>query len=60
MNDLIKKEETAVIISNEEMMDNVIKKYGFEDNRAILFCELVECGQLSRDSLEVYYNLFMD
>lgn len=29
-------------MTREQMMDNIIKKYGFEDARAVWFCNLCE------------------
>lgn len=29
-------------MTREQMMDNIIKKYGFEDERTVWFCNLCE------------------
>ena len=41
------------------MMDDIIRRFGFESKVTIGFCKLVE-GGVDRDTLEYWYMLLMD
>lgn len=42
-----------------EMVDSIIKKFGFEDMHTIIFCGLVECGADEQTIYETY-DEYMD
>lgn len=44
-------------MTREEMMDNVIKKYGFESEEAIDFCRIAETGTTAM--VELKYDFYM-
>lgn len=46
-------------MTREEMMDNIIKQYGFESNITITFCGLAEKGNLSDSMLRKVYDELM-
>lgn len=46
-----------------EMVDNIIRKFGFEDTHTIIFCGLVECGaseQVIYETYDEYMDLPLD
>ena len=45
-------------MTREEMMDEVIKTMGFEDERTISFCRLAE--DMTEEELRVVFNLLME
>lgn len=46
-------------MTREEMMDNIIKQYGFESNITITFCGLAEKSNLSDSMLRKVYDELM-
>lgn len=43
----------------ERMMDDIIKKFGYEDNRTIAFCGMCENPEVSDFSIKEVYEDFM-
>lgn len=43
----------------EKMMDDIIKKFGYEDNRTIAFCGMCENPEVSDFSINEVYEDFM-
>ena len=43
-------------MARTEMMDNVIRKFGFEDNVTIAFCMYAEDPRATQESVEEIYN----
>ena len=43
----------------ESMMDDIIKKFGYEDNRTIAFCGMCENPEVSDFSINEVYEDFM-
>lgn len=37
-----RKKKMKLIQTGKELMDDVIKRFGFEDNRTVYFCTMVE------------------
>ena len=46
-------------MTKEQMMDDIIRRFGLESKVTIGFCKLVE-GSVDRDILEYWYMLLMD
>ena len=46
-------------MTKEQMMDNIIRRFGLESKVTIGFCKLVE-GSVDRDTLEYWYMLLMN
>lgn len=44
----------------ERMMDDMIKKFGYEDNRTIAFCGMCENPEVSDFSINEVYEDFMN
>ena len=47
-------------MTREQMMDNMIRRFGFEDNRTLLFCNLAEDSETADELLIGMYNAFME
>lgn len=43
----------------KQMMDNVIRKFGFEDARTIRFCEFMECPNRTTYFTKYVYQILM-
>ena len=46
-------------MTKEQMMDNIIRKYGFESKGAIGFCKLVE-GGANESVIKYWYKILVD
>lgn len=46
-------------MTREEMMDAVIRQYGFESNITIAFCVLAEDSAVSDEELQKAFDAFM-
>lgn len=46
-------------MTREEMMDMVIRQYGFESNITITFCVLAEDSSVSDEELRKAFDTFM-
>lgn len=46
-------------MTKEQMMNDVIRRFGFESKVTIGFCKLVE-GGVNKDTLEYWYMLLMN
>ena len=46
-------------MNKEQMMDDVIRRYGFESKGAIGFCKLVE-GGANESVIEYWYKILTD
>lgn len=46
-------------MSRKMMMDNVIRKFGFEDSVTIAFCTSAENPNMPQEQLETIYNKLM-
>ena len=46
-------------MTKEQMIDNVIRKYGFEARVTIAFCRMCERGDLANTQIEARYNELM-
>ena len=49
-----------MIMTREEMMDKVINAFGFEDNRTITFCFLVENSTMTDDELLAVLKVLLE
>lgn len=49
-----------VIITKEEMMNNVMRRFGLENPWVIAFCNACELGILSTKALELLYTAKME
>ena len=49
-------------MTREEMIDTVIKKFGFEDDRTIWFCRVCEypASPFNDKMVEISFNAIMD
>lgn len=47
-------------MAREEMMDNVIRMYGFEDNVTIAFCMYAEDPRATQESVEQIYKRLVE
>ena len=47
-------------LTKEQMMDNAIRRFGFENEWVIVFCSACECGLYSDEVLEMLYNWKME
>ena len=47
-------------MARTEMMDNVIRKYGFEDNVTIAFCMYAEDPRATQESVEQIYKKLIE
>ena len=47
-------------MTREEMMDNVIRKFGFEVKETINFCRMCERGNVTNERIEVRYKELME
>lgn len=47
-------------MTREEMMDNVIRKFGFEHEMTIQFCTMCESPRFTDLVVEVAYNYLMN
>ena len=47
-------------MAREEMMNNVIKMYGFEDNVTIVFCMYAEDPRATQESIEQIYRKLVE
>ena len=46
-------------MTREEMMDNIIKQYGFESNITITFCALAEDATVATTELQKAFDALM-
>lgn len=46
-------------LTKEQMMDNAIRRFGFEDEWVIAFCSACECGIYPDSVMEMVYNCKM-
>ena len=46
-------------MTKEQMMDDIIRRYGFESKGAIGFCKLVE-GGANESVIKYWYKILMD
>lgn len=46
-------------MTRENRMDEVIKRYGFEDNRTLFFCNMAEDLETPDNLVEEIYNALM-
>ena len=46
-------------MSREMMMNNIIRKFGFEDNATIAFCTFAEDANAPQSKVEEIYNRLM-
>ena len=46
-------------MTREQMMDNVIRKFGFEAKATIIFCRMCERGNLAHTQIKTRYNELM-
>lgn len=46
-------------MTRTEMMDNVIKAKGFENNTVIMFCKIAENQNISKEIVEIAYETIM-
>ena len=54
-----KKEREDKTMTREQMMDDVIRKYGFEVKTTIAFCRMCERGNVAYTQIETRYNELM-
>ena len=47
-------------LTKEQMMDNAIRRFGFENEWVIAFCSACECGLYSDKLIEMLYNWKME
>lgn len=47
-------------MTREKMMDNVIRKFGFEVKETISFCRMCECGNVANERIEARYKELME
>ena len=47
-------------MAREEMMNNVIRMYGFEDNVTIAFCMYAEDPRATQESVEQIYRKLVE
>lgn len=47
-------------MARTEMMDNIIKMYGFEDNVTIAFCMYAEDPRATQESIEQIYRKLVE
>jgi predicted metal-binding protein len=47
-------------MARTEMMENVIRKFGFEDNVTIAFCMYAEDPRATQESVEQIYNKLIE
>ena len=47
-------------MTREEMMDNVIRKFGFEVKETISFCSMCERGNVANERIEARYKELME
>ena len=47
-------------LTKEQMMDNAIRRFGFENEWVIAFCSACECGLYSDELMEMIYNWKME
>lgn len=47
-------------MARTEMMDNVIRMYGFEDNVTIAFCMYAEDPRATQESIEQIYRKLVE
>lgn len=47
-------------MTREEMMDNVIRKFGFEVKETISFCRMYERGNVANERIEARYKELME
>ena len=53
--DIIDNVKGVIDMTREQMMDKIIKKYGFEDTRTIWFCNLCEDKTVTDYTIENAY-----
>lgn len=46
-------------MARTEMMDNVIKVKGFENDTVIMFCKIAENQNISKEIVEIAYETIM-
>lgn len=46
-------------MTRTEMMDNVIKVKGFENDTVIMFCKITENQNISKEIVEIAYETIM-
>jgi len=46
-------------MTRTEMMDNVIKAKGFENDTVIMFCKIAENQNISKEIVEIAYETIM-
>ena len=46
-------------MTRTEMMDNVIKEKGFENDTVIMFCKIAENQNISKEIVEIAYETIM-
>lgn len=46
-------------MTRTEMMDNVIKVKGFENDTVIMFCKIAENQNISKEIIEIAYETIM-
>lgn len=46
-------------MTRTEMMDNVIKAKGFENDTVIMFCKIAENQNISKEIVEISYETIM-
>lgn len=46
-------------MTRTEMMDNVIKVKGFENDTVIMFCKIAENQNISKEIVEIAYEAIM-
>jgi hypothetical protein len=51
--------ERKAIMTRTEMMDNVIKAKGFENDTVIMFCKIAENQNISKEIVEIAYETIM-
>jgi hypothetical protein len=51
--------ERKAIMTRTEMMDNVIKVKGFENDTVIMFCKIAENQNISKEIVEIAYETIM-
>lgn len=51
--------ERKAIMTRTEMMNNVIKIKGFENDTVIMFCKIAENQNISKEIVEIAYETIM-
>lgn len=56
---IIKRKKEVIKMTRDEMLDRVIRVWGFEDDNTILFAQYIEDPLIDDEVVEILFNLLV-